>query len=131
MPLDTPPSDADSGLALLLDLRAALARDAALSALCGVLRQPDASPTAQLRAASAILTPPQASLVRAARTHLALYADMADMVRLGAYKPGSDAALDAAIRTAPRIEAMLTQSSNDATSLDISFSLLQAALQDG
>ncbi len=80
------------------------------------------------RAASGILTQEQAKIVRAARAHLALYADMADMIRLGAYKAGTDQAVDEAVRIAPRLEAMLTQARDDATSLDSSFDALKAAL---
>ena len=44
-----------------------------------------------------------------ARGMLALHAEMADLVRLGAYRTGTDPAVDEAIRLAPRIEAMLAQ----------------------
>jgi flagellum-specific ATP synthase len=80
------------------------------------------------RAASGILSPGQATLLRRARAHLALHADMADMIRLGAYKPGTDAAVDEAIRVVPRIEAMLTQTRDDPTSLDQSFAMLAQAV---
>ena len=80
------------------------------------------------RAAASILTPPQTALLRQARAHLALHADMADMVRLGAYRPGTDPAVDAALRIVPRIEAMLTQDRHDATSIDASFAALDAAV---
>jgi len=83
------------------------------------------------RAAAGILTPEQAAMVRAARAHLALYADMADMIRLGAYKAGTDQAVDEAVRIAPRLEAMLTQGRDDATSLEGSFALLKGVLGNG
>jgi flagellum-specific ATP synthase len=83
------------------------------------------------RAASAILTPAQAALVRQARAQIALHADMADMARLGAYRPGTDPAVDAAMRVVPRIEAVLTQGRDEPTSIDASFAMLQAALRDG
>ncbi len=81
------------------------------------------------RAAASILTPAQSALVRQARAHLALHADMADMVRLGAYKPGTDPAVDAAMHIVPRIEAMLSQGRDEATNIAQSFALLAAALQ--
>jgi flagellum-specific ATP synthase len=56
---------------------------------------------------------------------------MADMVRLGAYRAGTDPAVDAAMRVVPRIEAMLTQDRHDATSIEASFAALEAALRDG
>jgi flagellum-specific ATP synthase len=83
------------------------------------------------RAASAILSPQQTSLLRQARAHLSVHADMADMVRLGAYKSGTDPAVDAAMRIVPRLEAMLTQDRHDVTSIDASFAALEAALRDG
>jgi flagellum-specific ATP synthase len=83
------------------------------------------------RAASGILTPDQSALVRQARSRLALHADMADMVRLGAYKPGTDPDVDEALRVAPRLDAMLMQGRDDPTSLERSFALLAEALADG
>jgi flagellum-specific ATP synthase len=83
------------------------------------------------RAASSILTPEQSTLVRQARAHLALYADMADMVRLGAYKRGGDPAVDEAVRVAPRIEAMLTQARDEPSTIETSFAMLRAALGNG
>jgi flagellum-specific ATP synthase len=80
------------------------------------------------RAAAAILTPDQSALIKQARAHMALYADMADMVRLGAYKPGSDPAVDEAIRVAARLDTMLTQTVADCSSLDESFFQLAQAL---
>jgi flagellum-specific ATP synthase len=59
---------------------------------------------------------------------LALYADMADMVRLGAYKRGADPATDEAIRVYPRLNDLLTQSRDDPTALDECFTGLAAAL---
>jgi flagellum-specific ATP synthase len=82
------------------------------------------------RAAAAILTPDQSALIKQARAHMALYADMADMVRLGAYKPGSDPAVDEAIRVAARLDTMLTQTVADSSSLDESFFQLAQALGD-
>jgi flagellum-specific ATP synthase len=55
------------------------------------------------------LEPAEAEAMRRARAILALAADMADMVRLGAYRAGTDAAVDEALRLAPRIEALLAQ----------------------
>jgi flagellum-specific ATP synthase len=68
-------------------------------------------------------------LAHRARALLALHADMADMVRLGAYRAGSDPAVDEAVALAPRIEAMLRQDRGDRTGIEDSFALLQAALE--
>ena len=48
-------------------------------------------------------------LVARARSLLATYAEMADLVRLGAYKPGADPQVDEAVLLAPRIERVLQQ----------------------
>lgn len=68
-------------------------------------------------------------LAARARAILALYADMADMVRLGAYKSGSDPAVDEAVALAPRIETMLRQGREEITSLPDGFARLAAALE--
>ena len=68
-------------------------------------------------------------LARRARAVLALYADMSDMVRLGAYRAGSDPAVDEAVALAPRLEAMLRQTRDERTSIEDSFAALAAALQ--
>ena len=82
------------------------------------------------RLASGCLDPDQAGLVRRARQLLAVHAEMADMVRLGAYRAGTDAAVDEALRLTPQIEAMLRQAPTDRTNLADSFHRLRAALND-
>jgi flagellum-specific ATP synthase len=54
---------------------------------------------------------------------------MADMVRLGAYRAGSDPAVDEAVALAPRIEAMLRQARDDGTGIEDSFASLHAAME--
>jgi flagellum-specific ATP synthase len=83
------------------------------------------------RAASGCLDGDESALLRRARAILALHADMADMVRLGAYRSGTDPAVDEALALAPRIEAVLRQDRTEATSLDDSFQRLREALNDG
>jgi flagellum-specific ATP synthase len=73
--------------------------------------------------------PEENALARRARALLALHADMADMVRLGAYRAGSDPAVDEAVALAPRIEAMLRQVRDEHTDIKDSFALLRAALE--
>jgi flagellum-specific ATP synthase len=53
---------------------------------------------------------------------------MADVVRLGAYRAGSDPAVDEAVALAPRIEAMLRQARDEHTTIEDSFAQLRAAL---
>ena len=75
-------------------------------------------------------TAEQAQMVRQARRILALRDEVADLVRLGAYRAGTDAAIDEALRLAPRIEAMLHQGRQDTSSLGEAFNSLSRALTD-
>jgi flagellum-specific ATP synthase len=74
------------------------------------------------------MDPGQVALVRRARAILSLQGEMADMVRLGAYKSGTDPAVDEALRLTPAIEDFLRQAPDDCTSLDQSFQRLTQAL---
>ena len=77
------------------------------------------------------LLPGEAALARRARAVLALAADMADLVRLGAYRPGTDPAVDEALRLAPRIEAVLAQGrGEDRCGVADTFARLAAALEE-
>jgi flagellum-specific ATP synthase len=82
------------------------------------------------RAAPGILSAGEKALLSRARRLLALHADMADMVRLGAYRPGSDPEVDEAVRLAPRIEALLAQDKDEAEAPELAFAAL-AAILDG
>jgi len=82
------------------------------------------------RSVPGCLTADQASLVRRARRLLALRDDVADLVRLGAYRMGADPETDVALRLAPRIEAMLHQARGEVSTLDQAFSALAEALAD-
>jgi flagellum-specific ATP synthase len=81
------------------------------------------------RLAATCLDAEQTSLVGRARAILALQAEMADMVRLGAYRMGSDPAVDEAIRLAPAIEAMLRQDHHETSDFNDGFARLRAALE--
>jgi flagellum-specific ATP synthase len=80
------------------------------------------------RAVPACLSEAEAQIVQRARAVLALHSEMADMVRLGAYRPGSDPAIDEAIVVAPRIERLLRQGRNEFASLGSGFAALDEAL---
>jgi flagellum-specific ATP synthase len=69
------------------------------------------------------------ALVTRARRVLSAYADMEDLIRIGAYKPGANADVDEAIRLRPALEAFLSQSRDDATSITESFARLAAAFE--
>ncbi|HYD87770.1 MAG TPA: flagellar protein export ATPase FliI [Vitreimonas sp.] len=68
-------------------------------------------------------------LVAKARQALSLYAEMEELIRIGAYKPGADLEVDEAVRVRPALEAFLTQSRDDRTSLKDGFAMLAEALQ--
>lgn len=70
------------------------------------------------------------ALTRRARAILATYAEMADMIRLGAYRPGADAAVDEAIKLRPAIEAVLSQGRHERFTLEQSFASLRDALAE-
>ena len=50
------------------------------------------------------------------------------MVRLGAYRAGTDAAVDEALRLTPAIEAVLRQARDETTGFDELFRLLDQAM---
>jgi len=66
----------------------------------------------------------------AARRVLGTYADMEEIVRLGAYKAGSNAEVDRAVAIAPQIEAMLTQNKGDRGHADQAFADLNALVEE-
>jgi flagellum-specific ATP synthase len=57
------------------------------------------------------------ALVAAARAHLAVYEDMAELIRLGAYRKGSDPKVDEAIAYYPALESFLGQKKGDCADL--------------
>lgn len=61
------------------------------------------------RSAPGCYAPHEAAPVREARRLLRLHADMAELVRLGAYRRGSDPELDRAIAVLPALEQVLRQ----------------------
>ena len=71
----------------------------------------------------------ETALIRRARGVLALYAEMADLVRLGAYRAGTDPAVDEAVRLAPRIETVLSQGRDEQVTLRESFDRLRSVLE--
>jgi flagellum-specific ATP synthase len=65
-------------------------------------------------------------LVAAARTHIATYEGMAELIRLGAYRGGSDAAVDEAIRRYPALEFFLAQQKDERADLVGGYAALAA-----
>jgi flagellum-specific ATP synthase len=68
------------------------------------------------------------ALVTRARAILATYQDMAELIRLGAYRRGSDAKIDQAIVYAPRIEEFLKQGKREQSMLAQGYAALAEVL---
>ncbi|HEV2557414.1 MAG TPA: flagellar protein export ATPase FliI [Microvirga sp.] len=66
--------------------------------------------------------------VRRARQTLATYADMEELIRLGAYRAGSSADVDEAIRLFPQLDAFLAQGKEDSTSIGDGYARLAEIL---
>ncbi|MFO1129632.1 MAG: flagellar protein export ATPase FliI [Rhodospirillales bacterium] len=75
-------------------------------------------------------TPEETKLVSRARRALAAYDEMADLIRLGAYRPGSDPSIDEAIRLRPGLEAFLAQGKDERGPLSEVYAAL-ARILDG
>ena len=65
----------------------------------------------------AVITPEHKQAASDLRRMLAIYARSEDLVRIGAYKPGSDPDLDRALRSRPALRAYLEQNANEEVSL--------------
>jgi flagellum-specific ATP synthase len=68
------------------------------------------------------------AIVGRARQLIAAYEDMGEMIRLGAYRPGSDARTDEAIRYYPAIEGFLSQGKLEPTNLQAGYEGLSQIL---
>lgn len=68
-------------------------------------------------------------IVGRGRALLAAYEEMADMIRLGAYKRGSDPQLDEAIKYYPSLEKFLSQDKNERAGLAECYTELSALLE--
>ena len=63
-------------------------------------------------------TPEEYALVAKARKYISSYEDMAELIRLGAYKKGSNRDVDEAIFYYPKIEAFLSQTKKEKITLE-------------
>lgn len=79
------------------------------------------------------VSPARNDILRRAKQIVTTYEDMAELIRLGAYRKGSDPKVDEAIRLYPQIEAFLTQNKDDRTTIAESFQRLGqiVGLSDG
>ncbi len=71
------------------------------------------------------------AIVNRARQLVAAYEDMAEMIRLGAYRPGSDPRTDEAIQYYPAIEQFMTQLKTDSSTLETGYARLAEILNNG
>ena len=67
-------------------------------------------------------------LLKRAREFISAYEDMAELIRLGAYREGSDRRVDAAIKLHGPLEAFLAQAKDDPTDIPTSFATLEQIL---
>lgn len=74
------------------------------------------------------ITPEQNDILRRAKQVITTYEDMAELIRLGAYRKGSDQAVDQAIMLYPEIEAFLSQNKDENTSIEDGFARLAGIL---
>ncbi len=74
------------------------------------------------------LLPHEREIVSQARQTMSAYANMEELIRIGAYRAGADPLIDRAIALNPAIEAFLGQDKDDATSLEASFDGLDSIL---
>ncbi len=73
-------------------------------------------------------TKEQNDIVRKAKRLLAVYDDMAEMIRLGAYRKGTDPEVDEAIKYFSKIEDFMRQQPEETTSLDQGYIKLKEIL---
>ncbi|MES2722224.1 MAG: flagellum-specific ATP synthase FliI, partial [Pseudomonadota bacterium] len=72
--------------------------------------------------------PHERQIVTNARQTLAAYANMEELIRIGAYRTGADPAVDRAIALNPQLEAFLGQDKDEACGLEESFERLAEIL---
>ena len=70
-------------------------------------------------------------LVREAKRYMSTYSDMEEMIRLGAYRQGSNPDVDASIGYHDSLEEFLGQWKDDATSLGEGYQRLRQILESG
>lgn len=80
-------------------------------------------------------SPEEYEIMAAARRALARYADMEDLIRVGAYRAGSDPEVDIAMRFFQRANVLLSQKASEKTPPDTSFAelyrmLLESGMDD-
>jgi flagellum-specific ATP synthase len=85
-------------------------------------------PRSLSRSTPGCYAPEEASLVREARALMRTYAEMAELIQLGAYKAGSNPALDRAMALRPAFEELLRQEIDETVSSATGFAELARIL---
>jgi flagellum-specific ATP synthase len=80
------------------------------------------------RSLPAAFSPEQNKILRRAKQIISSYENMAELIRLGAYRKGSDSVVDEAISLYPQIEEFLTQQKSDHSSIQEGFEALAGIL---
>ena len=70
----------------------------------------------------------QNNILRQAKRVVTTYEDMEELIRLGAYRKGSDPDVDQAIQVYPEIEAFLSQNKDECTTIEEGFTRLAGIL---
>ncbi|WP_108397875.1 flagellar protein export ATPase FliI [Devosia submarina] len=65
-----------------------------------------------------------------ARELMSIYSDMEELIRLGAYRKGSDPKVDRAIAINPQLEAFLSQSREETTTIAEGYKMLEAIVAE-
>ena len=68
-------------------------------------------------------------LLQKARELMSTYADMEELIRLGAYRKGSDPGVDRAIAINPALEAFLSQQREETTTIEDGYKMLAAIVE--
>lgn len=76
------------------------------------------------RALPAALSDEKNAILRRAKQIISAYEDMAELIRLGAYRRGSDKTIDEALVLYPLLEAFLAQDKDDRTGIEEAFERL-------
>ncbi len=64
-----------------------------------------------------------------AREYMSVFADMEELIRLGAYRKGSDIKVDRAIAINPELEAFLSQQRQERTTIEQGYQMLKAIVE--
>ncbi len=75
-------------------------------------------------------TPEETRLVRSAKGLMARYEEMAELIRLGAYRKGTDEEVDKAITVYPALDGFLNQAMDDVADIDGGYAALAGILAE-